>query len=250
MNSENTEKKAGLSAYERERQIALILAHSSIKPQKLMAALYNLWSAAGMRGICFGVWDCMLLALFLDSVLWAAVYEAVRSSPQLLGTLVFLASPALYAMLHLLTVWKEEMAGMYETLMVCRMSLRQMTVLRLLLFGAASVVLLGGIKLWIFGCMGRELSAVRLLCLSAAALFLYAWLHMLVEWKWRHRMAYAAAPALWTVCAACLLLSGEKGLLLLETVPNASLLLCAAVCAGMYGRALKKYYFTPCETAG
>ncbi len=238
-----------LGADERERRIAYIVEHSVLKPQKLTSALLNLLGAAGIRGVCFGVWDCMLLALLLDGALWAAVYEAAKNSPQFLGMLFFLASPVLYAMLHLLTVWKERMAGMYEILMVCRMSLRQMTVLRLLLFGGASAVLLAGVKLWVFARAGYGVSVIRMLCLSMAALFLYAWIQTLVEWKFRHRMAYAAAPAVWGVLSVCLLFFGEKGLVLLEAVPNACLLLCAAVCAGMYARALKKYFFEPCEAA-
>lgn len=238
-----------LGADERERRIAYIVEHSVLKPQKLTSALFNLLGAAGIRGVCFGVWDCMLLALLLDGALWAAVYEAAKSSPQFLGMLVFLASPVLYAMLHLFTVWKERMAGMYETLMVCRMSLRQMTVLRLLLFSGASAVLLAGVKLWVFARAGHGLSIVRMLCMSMAALFLYAWIQTLVEWKFRHRMAYAAAPAVWAILSVCLLFIGGKGLILLEAVPDACLLFCAAFCAGMYARALKKYFFEPCEAA-
>ncbi|MDE7312096.1 MAG: hypothetical protein K2N87_10855 [Eubacterium sp.] len=239
-----------LEPEERERQIAQIIGRSVLKPQKLGSALRNLWGALGVRGICFGVWDCMLLALLLDGALWAAVYEAAKHSPEILGLLVFLASPVLYAMLHLLTVWKEAMAGTYEALMVCRMSLRQVTVLRLLLFGGVSAVLLGGVNLWAFFYTGQEVSALRMLCLSMAALFFYAWMQMLLEWKWRHRMAYAAAPVLWGVCTILLLLSGEKGRLVLEAVPDAGFLLCAGVCAGMYGWVLKKYYFEPCEAVG
>lgn len=239
-----------LDAAEKERQIAQIIEHSVLKPQKLGASLRNLWGALGIRGICFGVWDCMLLALVLDGVLWAAVYETAKHSTQFLGLLVFLASPVLYAMLHLLTVWKEMMAGMYGTLMVCRMSLRQVTVMRLLLFGGGSVVLLGGVNLWLLLNTGREQSVLRLLCLSMASLFFYAWMQMLLEWKWRNRMSYAAAPVLWSICAILLLVSGEKGQIVLEAVPNVGFLLCAGLCAGMYGRVLKKYYFGPCEATG
>lgn len=232
---------------ERERQITQIVTHAVLKPQKLTSALWSVWEAAGVRGICFGVWDCMLLALLLDGVVWAAVYEAARQSPQLLGLLVFLVSPVLYAMLHLLTVWKEIMAGMYQTLMVCRLSLRQITVLRLLLFGGVSVLLLGGINLWAGMYGNQELSAIRMLSLSMSALFFYAWMQLLLEWKWRHRLSCGAAPFLWGICSILLLTADGYGLQILEAVPTAALLVCAGVCAGMYFGLLKKCYYTVCE---
>ena len=234
-------------AEEKERQITRIVTQAVLKPQKLASALWSVWGTAGFRGICFGVGDCMLLALLLDGVLWAAVYEAARKSPQLFGLLVFLASPVLYAMLHLLTVWKEIMAGMYQTLMVCRLSLRQMTVLRLLLFGGVSVLLLGGIHLWTAMCGGQELSVLRMLSLSMSALFFYAWMQLLLEWKWKHRLSCGAAPFLWGICSIVLLTADGYDLRILEAVPTAALLVCAGVCAGMYFRLLKKYYYDSCE---
>ncbi len=229
---------------EKEERIAQIIAQSVREPQRLGSALWSLWSAVGFRGICFGVWDCMLLAFLLDGILWAAVYQTAGKNPHLLSLLLFLMSPVLYAMLHLLTVWKERMAGMYQTLMVCKMSLRQMTVLRLILFGGISVIFLSSIHVWAAGA-GENLSVLRMLSLSVSALFFYAWIQLLLEWKWQNRYAYGAAPAMWGGCGF-VLLSGGWELQILDRIPTAALLLCAVFCASIYFASLKQYYFEPC----
>ena len=230
-------------AEEREAQITQITARAILQPRHLGSALRSLFGAVGLRGICFGVWDCMLLALLLDGALWAVVYEASKNSPQLLGLLVFLASPVFYALLHLLTVWKEKTAGMYQTLMVCRLSLHQTTVLRLLLSAGVSALLLCGVNVWAELYVRKEPSALRLLALSFTALFFYAWMQLFVEWRWKHRMAFGAVPALWCCLGAVLLCGGRMDVDVWEKIPTAMLLLCAAVCAVLYIRLLKRYYF-------
>ncbi len=230
---------------EREMHIAQIVALGMCRPQRLSSALCSLWAAVGIRGIFFGVWDCMLLALLLDGLLWAAVYETAAFGTDMPWVLAFLASPVLYALLHLLTIWKEQMAGMYQTLMVCRLSLRQMTVLRLLFACGISVLLFSGFHVWAVCGAWEGMSVYRLLGLSVSALFFYAWMQLLLEWRWRHRISYLAAPAIWS-CLGLVLLLGGWDLRSLQGIPTATLFLCAGVCMGMYLAALKQYYFEPC----
>ena len=93
------------SLEQKEAGIARIVSQGTLRSQKFGAALWEIWKLAGIRGIFFGVWDCMLCALLADGLLWAAVYESAKQDARLLGLLVFLASPVLYALLHLLTAW-------------------------------------------------------------------------------------------------------------------------------------------------
>lgn len=232
-------------AQEKERSIDWILSHGMVRvrPQKLRFALWRVWSTAGLLGIFFGVWDCMLLAFLLDGCLWAAVYMAAGRDAALLYLLVFLASPLLYAMLHLLTVWKETMSGMYPLLSVCRMALYQLTALRLLLFTSASVVLSSAASLGIGVCFPGMLSALRLVSLSIASLFFYAWMQMLLEWRWKHQAACAAPPALWGIFSILLLLSAQRGQRILSQIPTAAFAVCAVVFAALYFIVLRKYSF-------
>ncbi len=230
-------------AAEKEAQIHQITARATLQPRHFGSILRSLCSAAGLRGIFFGVWDCMLLALLLDGSIWAVVYEASKNSPQLPGLLVFLASPVFYALFHLLTVWKEKMTGMYQTLMVCRLSLHQMTVLRLLLSTGASALLLCGVHVPA-GLYAEEIWPVlRLAGISFTALFFYAWMQLIFEWKCKHQIALGAAPALWCGMGAALLAFGDRTAYLWEEIPAALLVFSAVVCGGGYVRGLKKFYF-------
>lgn len=231
------------SEEQKEKSIAQIVSRGVARPRKLSATLWDVWSTAGIWGICFGIWDCMLAALLTDGLIWAAVYEAAKQNPQILGMLVFLASPVLYALLHLLTVWKEIMAGTYQTLMVCRLSLRQITVFRMILFGGISVMLSGIMNLWLGSGADSRITVFRLLSLSMLALFFYAGIQAVLEWKWKSRMACWAAPVLWSGVCLMLPVLANYQLKVLEEIPSAAFLVCAGACAGVYVRALRAYLF-------
>ncbi len=230
-------------AAEKEAQIRQITAKAVLQPRHFTSALHSLCSAVGLRGICFGIWDCMLLALLLDGCLWAVVYEASKNSPQLPGLLVFLASPVFYALFHLLTVWKEKMTGMYQTLMVCRLSLHQMTVLRLLLSAGVSSLLLCGINVRAKLCMQGTWPVLQLAGISFTALFFYAWLQLMLEWRWKHWLAVGAAPVLWCGTGAVLLAVGDRLAYVWKGMPAVLPVLSAAVCGGLYAGMLKRFYF-------
>lgn len=237
------------SAQEKEKSIALIVSQGVKRPKKLGSMLLRMFQAAGLKGICCGVWDSMLLALLLDGILWAAVYVSAGKEPQLFYLLVFLASPVLYALLHFLTVWKEMMTGTYQVLMVCRLSLQQMTALRMLLFGGVSVIAICGMHA-AFGVYFKDaVRILRLAALSLSALFFYAFSQVLIEWKWKSRKAVAAAPILWSSFCMVLLLLGERGQWVLDEIPVAALFVCAGLCAVLYLGTLRKYFFEPCGAA-
>ena len=233
------------SLEQKEAGIARIVSQGTLRPQKFGAALWEIWKLAGIRGIFFGVWDCMLCALLADGLLWAAVYESAKQDARLLGLLVFLASPVLYALLHLLTAWKERMAGMYETLVTCRISLGPITALRLFIFSGVSAVLSGCLNLCLGIRFGGAETVLRLFSLSLSALFFYAWMQALLECKWKSRMSCFAAPVLWGT-ASLLLFAAGSSLRVLEEIPSAALPVCAGVCAWMYRNVLKAYLFAPC----
>lgn len=231
------------SDMQKEQSISQIISQGIRKPQKLSCALWEVWNTAGVGGICFGVWDCMLLAMLLNGILWAAVYASAKQNTQILGILVFLASPVLYASLHLLTVCKERMAGMYETLMVCRLTLRQLTVIRLMLSGGASLVLSGIVNLWIGYLFRREITVLRLLALSMSALFFYAWMQMLLEFRWKKRLSCWAAPVIWSGMGMLILLLAQYETGFVMQIPEGGLMAGGAGCAVMYLRMVKECFY-------
>lgn len=186
------------SATEKNLSIQLILTHGLPPPQRLSAALPALCRTLGLRGLFCGVSDCILLALATTALLWCGLLTALISSLDGLYILLFGLSPLLYGLLHLLSMWKEILLGTYEQLMTCRCSLRQLTVLRMLLFGALSLVLSVAVIIGIWLIFAQELSILRMLSLSFSGLFLFAALQLIAEWRWSAPWVSLIVPICWS----------------------------------------------------
>ena len=238
---------------EKERSINAILAAALPAPRRLRSDLPALLRSLGLRGLFFGVEDCAFLALLLSAALWgllrALTLDIAPDALMELAPLFFFASPFLYGALHLLTVWKELLAGMYEQKSVCRYSLRQLTALRMLVFGAGNVLLLVPLSVAVSVLSGAAFSPLRLLGIAFAALFLYAALSLAADNALRPPLAMALPPVLWCVAGVALLLFGPAAIAALNALPTALFWLLAAGGAGVYFPLLRHYCFTPKEGA-
>lgn len=234
---------------EKEESIRRIVSDGTPAPQSLTASLPALYRTLGLRGLFFGVGDCLFLGVLLTALVWCGVFWDCIQREAVPVVLVFFLSPVLYAMLHLLTVWKERMTGTYEQLMVCRCTLRQLTCLRMLVFGGVSVALTVFITTGLKLLYGGEVSFVRLLGISASGLFLFAAAQLWVEEGFTGLLVYVLVPVLWGVGAVACLLLGEKCLRLIEAIPTAVFWTIAILSALAYGKGLSHYYFIRKEGA-
>ena len=233
---------------EREKSIERIVTEGTPVPRSLYTAYLQAWRCVGVRGLFCGVEDAVLLALLGTGMLWTGIFCVSGKATGNLYLPVFLVSPVFYAALHLLTFWKEQMAGTYEQLMVCRLSLRQMTVLRMLFFGGASLLATGGLSIGVWLRFGETYPPCRIFGLSSAALFLFAWLSLVIEWRFYTPLAHLFAPLVW-VGGGIVLLLWDAARDLLPKVPTAVFLLTAVLFARLYTGELKKYYFKEKEGA-
>lgn len=245
----NLEKIPFPTEEEKNRSIAQIIEKGVEQPCCLSAALPILWKELGLQGLFFGVEDCVFLSFLGAVLLWTGVFTSVKQNSAALYLLIFLISPFLYAVLHLLTVWKNIMIGTYERFMTLKISLWQMTVIRMLLFGGVSVVFSVGMSIVFWLPFANTDSFLRMLSLSFAALFLFAWTELLVEWKWRTPISYLITPGIWTVLGIVLLGLGEDVQYVLLSVPVAVFFMIAFIFAVLYWNRLKKYYFVHKEGA-
>ena len=127
---------------ERDASIDAILA-AGLDPQPaLRHALGGLYRILGLRGMLFGVWDCVLLAVLLSGCAAVPLMSVLlsRAEPRLLLYPLTGGAPLLYAALLLLTFWKEEQLGTRELKMTVLYDLRQLTALRLLLFSGMAAL--------------------------------------------------------------------------------------------------------------
>lgn len=233
---------------EREKSIEMIVTKGTQAPRSLYTALLKAWNCVGVRGLFCGVEDGVLLALFGAGMLWAGIFCTSEKATGNLYLPVFLVSPVFYAALHLLTFWKEQMAGTYEQLMVCRLSLRQMTVLRMLFFGGVSLIAAGCLSIGVWFRFGETYPPYRMFGLSSAALFLFAWLSLVIEWRFHTPLAHLFAPLVWVGGGIALLL-WDAARDLFPKIPTAVFLLAAVLFARLYAGELKKYYFKEKEGA-
>lgn len=234
---------------EKDASIQFILANGMPEPQRLPNGLFHLWRSIGFRGLFFGVEDCAFVGILSSMLVWGWLFSSLADSQSILCVLLFLASPLIYALLHLLTVWKEIMVGTYELKMACRYSLRQMTALRMLVFGGISVVLsvLASVGIWLL--ISQDIPILRMMSISFSALFLFAAMQLFAEWKWKVPLAYFLTPVVWCTICAVFLAIGEPVEQLLLQIPTIVFWAVAAGAAVVYFWTLKYYYFDSKEGA-
>lgn len=238
---------------EKNDSIHKIVTDGVQPPCSLGSAVLRLTGEISVRDLFFGVGDCLFLAFLAAALFWSGVFLSARQTEALLPVLMFFASPFLYALLHLLTVWKEIMSGMYERLMTCRLSLRQMTILRMMVFGGISVLVstLLNAGLWFVlsdACKGAY-TYLRMMGISFSGLFLFAWTELVAEWKWRLPASCTAAPLLWGILGVSSFFWQERIRTVLLTVPTAVFVMTAGIFAALYLGTLKRYYFDSKEGA-
>ena len=125
-----------LEPWEREAAISAILDRGLVLKLGIGPLLRT---ALNAQVLFFGVVDCIFLSILAAVVLMipllAAVFQQASPAPML-----FLASPALYALLLGLTAWKESQSGLLEWKQTCRLSLQAVSALRMIVFGGGSVL--------------------------------------------------------------------------------------------------------------
>lgn len=232
----------------KNQSIERILSVGVPTPRRLSSAVPALLKTVGLRGLFFGAGDCAFLALSGAVLLWICLF-AVFHNQSMISVSIFFGSPFLYALLHLLTVWKQIMTGTYELLAVCRCSLRQLTALRMLVFGGISVIFIVCVSVGMRVFLTGSPSILRLMSISFAALFLFGLLDLVIEWKWTAPGSCFAAPIIWGLISVCLLLANERTEALMRNVPTFVFGIAAVLSAFLYLRTLKHYYFDPKEGA-
>lgn len=211
---------------EKKRSICLILDKGIPEETHLHSRIPELIRAIGLRNLFWGTWDCIFLALLAGMVLGAffAIPSAVYQPLLPLGLL--LVSPAVYGLLHFLTMWKELQTGLYEIKMTCHYTLKELTALRMAFFGGASALLdvifvlciqhQAQFALSFFQMMGISLSALFLY--GAATLFLFS--HVKGRYQW-------ILPAAWCIACVSPVILHADVLGFLMNIPNAVALISA-----------------------
>lgn len=234
---------------EKNHSIEKIIACGVLAPQQLTVALSAMLHSIGFRHLFSGIGDCVFLSLLGAVCLWYGIFILGTGQEEIMCLLIFICAPFLYALLHLLTVWKEILSGTYEQIMVCRCCLRQLTVLRMLIFGGISIVLTVIFSAGIWRLCPDGISVIRIMSIAFAGLFLFACLALFSEQKWKAPISCLITPIIWILLGGMLLLLGERAEHILNSIPTILFGLLAAFCAILYIRSLRIYYFHSKEGA-
>lgn len=216
---------------EQNAAVARILDVGLPARQGFRHTLTETFQAVGFRTLFFGAADCLFLsALFLLLCLLPMTAAATRQGP--VGPVLFLLSPALYAALHLLTAWKEAQSGTLEWRQTCRISLRTMTALRMLIFGGASLLVCVPANLLLWYLAGGTVSLSWMVALSVSSLCLYGALSLYCL-RLRGIAGLLTAPAVWAALGIVPLL-WERAARWLNRVPTVLFCLLTATALILY----------------
>lgn len=220
---------------EEEKKHSIHFIIDSGVPQKkhLQVRIPELIKAIGLRNLFWGTWDCIFLALLGGITLGALFVIPSVMYQSLLPLVLLLVSPAVYGLLHYLTMWKEKQIGLYEIKMTCHYTLKELTALRMAFFGGASAF----VDVIFILCIRQQaeiaLSLFQMLGISLSALFLYgtATLFLLSHAKGRYQWIL---PVGWGVACMVPVIFRADILGFLVKIPNAVALVTALVAAMLF----------------
>lgn len=188
---------------EKERSIEVVLDAALPEHKRATQWLRQIMREFPLSHLFFGVEDCVFLAVFLAAACLApAAFSASQYGP--LPALIFLVSPVLYMALHLFTSWKESLTGTMDWKRTCRVSVQEITALRMLVFGGASTVACVVASVVFWQAVAQTVSLFWLLGVSFSSLFLYAALSLACV-RVQSRWGYMSVPAAWVVCGTVLM---------------------------------------------
>ena len=189
---------------EKQEAISQILDAAFPRPVSFRRELWDTLCIAGIRTVFCGVGDCLALAVLLWAFcLFPASYLANRAGG--LAQVLLLLSPLLYAALSLLTAWKDLQIGIREWTCTFRISAQIVSALRMLCFGAASVLVCVPANLLLWSVSGHLHPLGWMLALSLSSLFLYGTLSLLCL-RLRGIVGILAAPIIWLIVGMVLLM--------------------------------------------
>ena len=226
------------TAAEKDAAVARILDAGLPPRPGFWHALAETMKTVGLQALFFGAADCLFLsALVLVLCLLPAAATAARQGP--VGPVLFLLSPALYAALHLLTAWKEGQSGTLEWRQTCRISLRTITALRMLVFGSVSVLVCVPVSLVLWCLAEGDISLSWMVALSVSSLCLYGVLSLYCL-RLRGIAGLLAAPVVWTALGIVPLL-WERAARWLNGVPTVLFCLLTAAALVLYVSELRRF---------
>lgn len=240
-------KNYSITEKEKESSISYILNEVDLQPTTFRAFLRSYFQEVGFRYLFWGIGDILfivgLLLLGIGILSFPSVGPFVENGHHKIYFTVFMTSPLCYAFLYFLIIWKERLLGTFELKMTLRVSLKELFILRMLVFSGISLVVSVGSNFAIWQFFGQELSLMRLFSLSFSSLFLFANLQLLLEFKIPMRVSHWLTPLLWGALASLLVWQQEIINRFLVYVPMSIVIVMILALSTLFIYLLRRNYF-------
>lgn len=242
---------------ERDAAIAAIVEAACPMRPRPLAALMAAARACTPRMLLFGVEESVFLAVLVAAVGLVPAAWAARQ-PEHVATTLFVVSPLLYASLQGLCAWRDVESGTLAWRMACRVTPAELGAVRMLAFGAVSVVgcVPAAFALWLVS--ARAASLTWLVSVACASAMVYAVMSLALLRRrsgalparrtplhsagasgvhLADQMPFIVPPVLWAVCATVLASIPGAGAAVLG-VPAIAFALIACAAAAVFVRQL------------
>ena len=164
---------ADLTANERERAVRRIVDAALLPQRRARGGFAALLRSCSPALAFAGAGDCVVLALLMAGVCWAALISAAQVDVPVAAA-AFLCAPALYAFASALVTWKDVVGGTLEWKRACRMTVQELAAVRMTVLGGVSAAACVTVSLGLWSTAGGAVSAAWMLAVSFTSLFAYA----------------------------------------------------------------------------
>lgn len=162
-----------LTASERDREVRRIVDEALPPHRRARGSFVALLRSCTPALAFSGVGDCMLLALLMAGVGWAALIAAAGVDSSVVAA-AFLCAPAFYAFASVFALWKDATGGTLEWKRACRMQPQELAAVRMCVLGGVSAAVCAAMSLGLWDVSGRAVPLTWMLALSFSSLLVYA----------------------------------------------------------------------------
>lgn len=205
------EKKIELpNELERQQSVEFILNQVDIKPHTFSQFIRNFLRETNVK-VIFGELKEVLIVIFTTLIcllilgIQATHYQITKAN-LVVGVLnenmmffTFLLSPVVYALFHYLSLWKEYQLKTFELKMTYRISLKELLIVRLLLFSVVALIISVTSSCLFWLVLERNISLIRLISISSTSLFLFAAIQLVLDQKISFKKSYIISPIFWLI---------------------------------------------------
>lgn len=162
-----------LTTGERDRAVRLIV-DAALPPHRHARGGFAALLRSCSPALAFaGAGDCVVLAVLMAGVCWAALMCAVQIDG-VVAAAAFLCAPALYAFASALMTGKSAMDGTLEWKRACRMTVQELAAVRMIVLGGVSAAACVAVGLGLWSVASGAVSVAWTLAVSFSSLFAYA----------------------------------------------------------------------------